>query len=95
MIRDLNKVYFENRGFLTDYHLMQNELFTEEEQTEFPAKRLDISARYQGVKISFASLLLHLEEDITELENLIKDGDRELFEDILANTVSRKNPWKD
>lgn len=68
----------------------KNELFTEEEQTEFPAKRLDISARYQGVKISFASLLLHLEEDITELENLIKDGDRELFEDILANTVSRK-----
>ena len=90
VIRDLNKVYFENRGFLTDYHLMQNELFTEEEQTEFPTKRLDISARYQGVKISFASLLLHLEEDITELENLIKDGDRELFEDILANTVSRK-----
>ena len=27
VIRDLNKVYFENRGFLTDYHLMQNELF--------------------------------------------------------------------
>ena len=90
IIRDLNKVYFENRGFLTDYHLMQNELFAEEEQTEFPAKRLDISARYQGVKISFSSLLAHLEEDIKELENLLKDGDRELFEDILANTVSRK-----
>ena len=57
VIRDLNKVYFENRGFLTDYHLMQNELFAEAEQTEFPAKRLDISARYQGVKISFSSLL--------------------------------------
>ena len=69
---------------------MQNELFAEAEQTEFPAKRLDISARYQGVKISFSSLLTHLEEDIEELENLIKDGDRELFEDILANTVSRK-----
>ena len=94
VIRDLNKVYFENRGFLTDYQLMQNELFAEEEQLEgsdgFSAKRLDISARYQGVKISFASLLTHLEEDIQELENLIKDGDRELFEDILANTVSRK-----
>ena len=90
VIRDLNKVYFENRGFLTDYHLMQNELFAEAEQTEFPAKRLDISARYQGVKITFSSLLTHLEEDIEELENLIKDGDRELFEDILANTVSRK-----
>ena len=90
VIRDLNKVYFENRGFLTDYHLMQNELFAEAEQTEFPAKRLDISARYQGVKITFSSLLIHLEEDIEELENLLKDGDRELFEDILANTVSRK-----
>lgn len=36
------------------------------------------------------SLLAHLDEDIQELETLIKDGDRELFEDILANTVSRK-----
>lgn len=94
VIRDLNKVYFENRGFLTDYQLVQNELFAETEQIDkadgVSAKRLDISARYQGVKISFFSLLTHLEEDIQELENLIKDGDRELFEDILANTVSRK-----
>lgn len=94
VIRDLNKVYFENRGFLTDYQLTQKELFAEEDSSNrpdgFSAKRLDISARYQGVKISFASLLTHLEEDIQELENLIKDGDRELFEDILANTVSRK-----
>lgn len=94
IIRDLNKVYFENRGFLTDYQLVQNELFSETEQADrvegFSAKRLDISARYQGVKISFFSLLAHLEQDIEELENLIKDGDRELFEDILANTVSRK-----
>ncbi len=76
-----------------DYQLMQNELFEdleEEKSDEFTPKRLDISARYQGVKISFASLIEHLEEDIRELENLIKDGDRELFEDILANTVSRK-----
>ena len=94
IIRDLNKVYFENRGFLTDYQLVQNELFSETEQADrvegFSAKRLDISARYQGVKISFFSLLAYLEQDIEELENLIKDGDRELFEDILANTVSRK-----
>lgn len=94
IIRDLNKVYFENRGFLTDYQLTQTELFAVEERMErpdgFSPKRLDISARYQGVKVSFTSLLMHLEEDIHELENLIKDGDRELFEDILANTVSRK-----
>ena len=35
-------------------------------------------------------LLSHLQKDIEELQDLIKAGDRELFEDILANTVSRK-----
>ncbi len=73
---------------------MQNELFAEsdgeQKPDEYLAKRLDITARYQGVKVSFSSLLLYLDEDISELESLIKDGDRELFEDILANTVSRK-----
>lgn len=94
IIADLNKVYFENRGFLADYKPVQNELFEDLElqigNETVSAKRLDISARYNGIKISFSSLLAHLREDIEELENLIKDGDRELFEDILANTVSRK-----
>ena len=74
--------------------MTQNELFAEsdgeQKPDEYLAKRLDITARYQGVKVSFSSLLLYLDEDISELESLIKDGDRELFEDILANTVSRK-----
>ena len=94
IIRDLNRVFYENRGALTDYQLMQYDLFDDNEQAAvvagYSAKRIDISARYNGTKISFASLLGHLEEDIRELEDLIKDGDRELFEDILANTVSRK-----
>ena len=94
IIRSLNQVYFENRGFLTDYQIMQTELFEEldrEAQKGDPsAKRLDIAARYQGVRIPFGRLLTHLEEEIAELKDLIKAGDRELFEDILANTVSRK-----
>ncbi len=94
ILLNLNEVYFENRGFLADYKLMQNNLFTESEipamKGVVSAERLDFSARYKGVKITFISLLEHLEEDIRELETLIKDGDRELFEDILANTVSRK-----
>lgn len=93
IVGSLNRVYFENRGFLADYNIMQNELFGDEEATEGAdsiGKRIDLSARYQGVKVTFHKLLQHLKEDIEELENLIKDGDRELFEDILANTVSRK-----
>lgn len=94
VIRDLNRIYFENRGFLNDYQLTQTELFEELEEEAEPgvpsAKRLDIHARYQGVKIPFGRLLFHLEEEIAELRELIKAGDRELFEDILANTMSRK-----
>ena len=103
----LNKVYFENRSFLNDYQLIQTELFGEldamAQRGDPGAKRQDIIARYQGVKIPFHKLLGHLEEEIQELQELIKDGDRELFEDILANTVSRKirgkinssNTWVD
>ncbi len=94
LITGLNQVYFENRSFLTEYQLMQGVLF-EELDTERPgdepaARRQDFTARYQGTKLPFAQLLVHLEEDITQLQELIKAGDRELFEDILANTVSRK-----
>ncbi len=94
IVSRLNQVYFENRAFLNDYQLTQLELFTELDEdrteTDFTAKRQDIQARYKGVKIPFVQLLGHLEEDIEELKNLIRQGDRELFEDILANTVSRK-----
>ena len=94
IIRNLNQVYFENRSFLTDYQIMQTELFeeldSETQRGDPPAKRLDIAARYQGVRIPFGHLLTHLSEEIAELKDLIKAGDRELFEDILANTVSRK-----
>ena len=92
--QNLQSTYFENRGFLNDYQLTQTELFEELESTrrqgEPSAKRMDIYARYQGVKIPFGKLLGHLEEEIAELQELIKAGDRELFEDILANTMSRK-----
>lgn len=94
VLNRLNQVYFENRAFLNDYQLTQTELFQEMDEEQkiagFHAKRQDILARYKGVKIPFVQLLGHLEEDIIVLKDLIKTGDRELFEDILANTVSRK-----
>ncbi len=94
VIQSLNQVYFENRAYLSEQQVMQSELFTDMTERrpngEADPVRLDFSARYQGVKLPFLQLLGHLEEDIEQLENLIKNGDRELFEDILANTVSRK-----
>lgn len=94
IVNSLNKVYYENKGFLVEYQPTQSEVFSEIDaewkHESYKAKRFDLNARYQGIKVTFVSLLAHLQEDIEELENLIKDGDRALFEDILANTVSRK-----
>lgn len=94
VISDLNRIYFENRAFLNDYQLTQTEIFGELDEEIWDdgplARRTDIYARYRGEKISFGKLLIRLEEDIEELQGLIKAGERELFEDILANTMSRK-----
>ena len=88
-------------------HIFLTKLFEETDkesaQGEINAQRIDIQARYQGTQIPFVQLPQYLQEDIAELEDLIKAGDRELFEDILANTVSRKirgkinasNAWVD
>ncbi|MDE7210369.1 MAG: TIGR02680 family protein, partial [Lachnospiraceae bacterium] len=94
VIRDLNKVYFEHRAALSTYQLTQTELFGELDEKAEPgiptAKRMDIQARDLGIKLPFHRLLARLQENISQLQDLIKAGDRELFEDILSNTVSRK-----
>lgn len=94
VISDLNRIYFENRAFLNDYQLTQTEIFAELDEDVWDdgplAKRTDIYARYQGVKMPFGKLLACLEADIEELQGLIRASERELFEDILANTMSRK-----
>lgn len=91
----LNEIYYQQREFLNDYQPnFKSDLFAEEDEgiseKEMAAKRNDILARYQGNEIPFIKLLDYLREEIQELKELIKVGDRELFEDILANTVSRK-----
>ncbi|MCL4515644.1 MAG: TIGR02680 family protein [Firmicutes bacterium] len=53
-------------------------------------RRLDLTARIQGKDVNFHDLLRFLEESITENEKLLLESDRQLFEDILANTISKK-----
>ena len=71
--------------------------------TEAKYLNADIVDRYRSIMRIFFDNYEKLKYWIRELEELIKDGDRELFEDILANTVSRKirgkinssNTWVD
>lgn len=46
--------------------------------------------RYRGVEMKFPDLIGRLETEAEEQERLLSDKDRELFEDILANTISKR-----
>lgn len=89
----MNQVFYENRGYLLDFNPNFQNIFEEDYQEEFEdihPKRLEITARYRGENIKLGKLLEYLKEEIEEINNLIKNGDKELFEDILANTIGRK-----
>jgi hypothetical protein len=53
-------------------------------------KRVDITAKIQGKEVGFYALLTFLQDAIDENERLFKESDRQLFEDILAHTISKK-----
>lgn len=89
----VNKVFYENRGYLLDFNPNLQSIFEEDNVEEYPdikPKRLDINARYRGDIVTIGKLLEYLQEEIEDIKNLVKSGDKELFEDILANTIGRK-----
>ncbi|MDO4556913.1 MAG: SbcC/MukB-like Walker B domain-containing protein, partial [Lachnospiraceae bacterium] len=91
---ELQAVYHENRAVLVEYQLMMETLYLNEPENRDTAGhgefRLELKARYAGIAVSFPELMERLLEDLEEKENLLGEKDRELFEDILANTVSKK-----
>ena len=94
---DLQQVYHEKKGILSEYQLMiQNDIFGELVNTESvnlgqeQITRIDMKAKYRGVEITFLKLVSKLHEDAEELGNILSEKDRELFEDILSNTISKK-----
>lgn len=90
----VQEVFHQYKGYLTEYQLMMQTLFDEckEQYPDIHTRitRLDIKAKYRGMTLSFQALLKKLEMDAEDLRQLLSDKDRELFEDILANTISKK-----
>lgn len=90
----LQEVYHRNRGSLLEYQITLRTLFEElDEDTDFldiSMKRIDISAKYRGTAVKFKELLERMTEDAETQQRLLSDKDRELFEDILTNTISKK-----
>lgn len=90
----LQEAYHSNKGELREYQITLQSLFEEmDEETDFlqiSMKRIDIKAQYRGTNIRFHELSERLNEDRQMLEKLLTARDKELFEDILANTISKK-----
>lgn len=83
---DLQDVIHHNRAGLQDYNITRFNIFEDDEE----AKRLDISARYAGENINIKTLNDYLVSAIEDQKLLLEEKDRELIEEILINTISKK-----
>lgn len=94
LLGNLQEVYHQNRGYLVNYQLTLQPLFEEEEEEDgflgISMRRIDITGKYRGVNVKFKELLGKLREDAEVQKRLLSDKERELFEDILADTISKK-----
>lgn len=53
-------------------------------------QRMNITARVSGKVVNFYDLSDHLKDSLDETDKLLKESDRELFEDILVKNISKK-----
>ena len=94
LVKNLNQIFFENKAYLSEYHVEQTTLFEElnadAPQLSIRADRADFTAKFKGAQIPFMKLPQYLAEEIEVESGLIRSEDRTLFEDILANTMGRK-----
>lgn len=87
--------FSENNQFLREYLLRIDNIFDIDDgegiQENLPkGKRLYIKGKVRGKEIDFYELINFIEEGIAENEGLLRESDRQLFEDILVNTISKK-----
>ena len=96
---DIQEVFHNNKGALVEFQIQVFNLF-EDWKRELEQQgnsveygrivRLDIKGKYRGMAVSFKELIEQIEQDVEEQKKLLSLKDRELFEDILANTISKK-----
>ena len=77
---ELQQTYYLERSILAEYKL----------SLETYNGRSLINAKHLGKSLNFYELKNQIEENIETQSQIIKDKDREMFEDILANNLSKK-----
>lgn len=97
-INSLHSRYRENAQYLVEYNLRIDTIFDMAEDGADEAisrvlaqrRRIELVAKVQGRDADFYAMIAFVEQSIEENEKLLKESDRQLFEDILANTVGKK-----
>lgn len=100
LLEALQTVFHEKTGLLAEYHLKLYNLSSEYlenisdrtgiDEYGIHGYRADIKTKYKGISLSFKELTKKLSEDLEALGKILSEKDRELFEDILSNTISKK-----
>ncbi len=88
---ELSRKYYSERTLLTDYSVTDEQCFEESAPPGFtPRRRLRLTALVRGAKTDFYEFIEYIEREIASNEELLTEKDRELFEDLLIDTVGRK-----
>ena len=90
MGESLMKNFQEHRNTLLSYHPYNELTFDTPEYPDMLRQRYRIFFREEGRELSMSSFLEILRSRITQTELVLEDKDRELFENILTETVTHK-----
>lgn len=90
MITLLHNKFQKYNSNIAIYGAMLEDCFENSENTNILRKRQRICATLNGQKLYFNDFCVAIKSMIDSTEQLIQEKDRELFENILADTLSRK-----
>lgn len=94
----LYQKYQENSQYLREYIVKIDSIFEKAPESDNPdiveasakSRRLNITGKVRGRDVDFYALMDFISEGIDENERLLKESDRQLFEDILVKNISKK-----
>ena len=90
MASTLTERFLRHSSSALEQGLSMNDRFEASAYPDAVRKRREITVLWMGNRIPIGEYAIRVEEQIEETQMLIREKDRELFENILSDTVSRK-----
>ena len=90
MASNLYNVYQKYNSNLSSYNTTIERCFETNDEEKADRSRLLVNSIWAGKKLHLNEFIKEIENAISNQEELIRQKDRELFEDILSQTISQK-----